>query len=399
MNQYSEEELIDFLINSKDFLEILAVYYINIKQLKEHTIVIFDNEMAKSINKNPPLNITKKLKTANVVSIFNSTFCILNESICYNMVKGIHADFKYKYCFNLDINMMNTLVDFHNNTAENKTSNSIISDLELLSNDTTCYPYMIENANKLNDRDLENHVINTLLIYNKFKRSTIHTFSIEYPNIEQDYQDTKSIIDMMKSFTSNEFSIILSFQKYIYALLLKVTIISLYRKYGIKRKLLEFTEFINNDLGLVLEREIVICYWFLKDKNDDRIKKFFKRIQPNAKNLIKTIQGMAWDLFHLRFCIDMGIANDINNGFFCMHYLVTYDNGLADLANAYPVKYIICKKDELVPKVVYAKCLDDIISEIDIIQNFQDNKKKRMETYKNTTIDKLIEQLEKELIE
>lgn len=81
MNQYSEEELIDFLINSKDFLEILAVYYINIKQLKEHTIVIFDNEMAKSINKNPPLNITKKLKTANVVSIFNSTFCILNESI------------------------------------------------------------------------------------------------------------------------------------------------------------------------------------------------------------------------------------------------------------------------------------------------------------------------------
>lgn len=150
-----------------------------------------------------------------------------------------------------------------------------------------------------------------MLIFNKFKHSSLHTFSLEYPNTEQDYQDTKETIDFMKEFSNNrtEFDTLLKSQKIIYALLLKAAIISFRSKNGIRRKVTELMDFINNELGIFLERETVFCYWFLKNRNDDRIRKFFRGVQLNSEKIIKTIQGMSWDLFHLRICFSILFDN------------------------------------------------------------------------------------------
>lgn len=113
--------------------------------------------------------------------------------------------------------------------------------------------------------------------------------------------------------------------------------------------------------------------------------------------MIKTLQGMTWDLFHLRFCTEIGIANDIENGTICMHYLVTQDNGLADLANAHPIKFFIFKKGDIAPKIVYAEPIYDAITEVDISNILFDNAETRNETYHNVDIDCLIKDLEKEL--
>lgn len=397
-DQFTENDLIEMVINSRSFLEIFSIYYKTISQMKDYTIIIFDNQITESVNRRPPLDLTMKLKEVKIVSIFKSSFCILNKAMCYKMLENRNAIFEYKNCFNLDVNMMNVLTDFHNGSKDEKT-NSIISDINLFSNDITCYPYLIENAGKMDDSYVEECVIRTLLIFNKFKHSTFHTFSADFLNTEQDYQDTKESIETMRKFANSNtrLNAFLALQKSIYALLLKTAILSFTKNKGLKTKITELMEFINNDLGVFFERETVVCYWFMKDRNDERIKKFFRGIQPNAKNIIKTIQGMSWDLFHLRFCTEVGMANDIENGTICIHYLITQDNGLADLANAHPIKFIIHKKGDIVPKVIFAEPIYDIITEIDIQRILFDNIRVRNNTYKNVNIKRLITKLEDEL--
>lgn len=398
MSCYSEQELITLLINSRDFLDLISIYHQNMIQLKEYTILVFDDQRAISVNKKPPLDITNKFRGVSIVSIFKSSFCILNEAICQKMSRKERADFEYKYCIDLDVNMMNTLVDFHNHAGETVEPNSVVSELDLINRDVTCYPYIIENANKLENADLEKHVIDTLLIFNKFKHSNLHTFTSEYLSTKTDYRDTKGTIDIMKKLAGGEAELLTKAQKYIYALLLKSIIISFVSKRSIKLKMLELMEFVNHNLGLFMEREIVICYWFLKNRNDERINKFFKCVQPNAKSLVEKIQGMSWDLFHLRFCCEIMTSKDIDNNLICLHYLATHDNGLADLANAHSIKYIIHKRGDITPKTVYAEPICDIISEIDVLQDLQNNAVKRGETYKTKNIDDLICELEKSLL-
>lgn len=154
MSQYSDNNLIQRLINCNNFLEIIKLYSENITILKNYTILIFDDPMTNSINKKPPVDLTKKLKAVTVASIFKSSFCMLNETMCYKMLSNKNAEFEYKNCFDLDINMMNELVDFHNNT-KNIESDSIVKDLNLFCNDVTCFPYIIENASKLNDKNVQ----------------------------------------------------------------------------------------------------------------------------------------------------------------------------------------------------------------------------------------------------
>lgn len=398
MSSFTEEELINLLINSQDFLELMAVYYMNIEQLRKYTIIAFDNQMTETINPTPPLDLTQKIKSASIVSIFKSSFCVLNEEISNKLLKGIKADFEYIYCLDLDLNMMNILVNYHNEPGKNTDLDSILSDLNSFNNDVSCTPYLVENALKINNIELKTHVVETMLIFNKYKRSTLSTFSPDYPNTEQDYQDTKKALDMMKQFASTENDIIFAAQKYIYALLLKTTLISFCNNHGIAQKILELVEFINNESGLFLERETVICYWFLKNRNDKNIAKFFKGIQLNAKDIIKTIQGMSWDLFHLRFCIEMGMATDLRENQLCLHYLITQDHGLADLTNAHPIKYMLFKQGDIAPKIIFAEPIYETITEIDIIQNLQKNSNIRNETYNTKSIDVLIKHLEQDII-
>lgn len=260
---------------------------------------------------------------------------------------------------------------------------------------------MIENAAKISDVRIEEYAIRTLLIFNKFMRSDLHSFSSERPSLNKDFENAKETIDLMKKMPEKDsgFYPFLEMQKSIYALLLKTAILSFQKNLGVRHSLSVLMDFINMDLGLCLERETVLCCLFLRDRNNSKVSKFFRGIQRNSKKIVNTIRGMAWDLFHLRFCIEFGMANDINQGSICLHYFITRDNGLADLADAYPLKLLIYKKGGILPKVVFDKSILEIeIPEIDILMNLFDNQKIRSATCQNRDVDKLIEILENELL-
>lgn len=371
---YKIGELLEFISDVDDFIELMAIYHANFETLKDYTILVFDDNITKTINEKPPLDITNKLKELKVVSTFNESVCVLNNEIYCNLINNIKVDFGYKYCFNLDVNLMNVLVDFHN--GKNKLdSMKKICDLNLFYNDTTCYPYIIENASKLSNSKTEKCVIDTLLIFNKFKNSSLRTFSTDYPFMEENYQDTKKMIDIMMNM-QNEDVIFVKLQKNIYALLLKTAIVSFNRKFSVERKLIEIANFIQ-DLGILLERELVFCYWFLKNRNDVRIKNFFKYIHDNVKDIKEKINGMSWDLFHLRYSIEIMMAKDINNNSLCLNYIVTQDKGLSDLANAHPIKFFIHKKGGTIPHIIPKNCIQDVIEESDVLKIISNTEKRK----------------------
>lgn len=395
---YSESELVKMIINSDNFLEIIATFWKNIDILRDYTFLVFDNKMARSINKHPPADMSKKVKKVNLVSTFSENVCVINETLCREMAYTGHADFSYKYCYDLDINLMNVLVDYHQGKSP---SDDTLSDLHLLSNDITCFPYMIENAAKLEDVHTEKCVVDTLLVYNKFKRSVaLNSFGSEYPYVNEDYLNVKDSIDLMNRMNCDTLDHIW-WQKYIYALLLKTALVSFEKGKTAQHHIQTLLSFVNNELGVVFERELFLCCLFLKNRNDTRIKKFYRGVQCSSTNLLKTIKSMAWDLFHLRFCVDFGMAYDTNENprNFCIHYFATCDNGLANVATAYPLKYLIYKKGQLRLQTLFDQSKFDEFTDMNIVETLYKQEHVRELVRKKTNVDFLITEMEKEILQ
>ena len=84
----------------------------------------------------------------------------------------------------------------------------------------------------------------------------------------------------------------------IYCFLLKVYIIEFGSKKSSRKKLIELVDFINTNLGIYLESGLLLAYWYF-NKSYNCVLDFFQKIQPGAKDKLKKVEGMAWDLFHL----------------------------------------------------------------------------------------------------
>ena len=182
-------------------------------------------------------------------------------------------------------------------------------------------------------------------------------------------------------------------------ILLKVAIIEFkYPKKGLKYKIKLLLEFINKQLGCIMEREIAICYLFLA--RDTRVKKFFKKIKSNCPDILKYIDGMAWDLNHLRY-LEYAMAsfkNKNKNSMYELCSIITFDYGLQEVLEAYPIKRCAIYKDIFLP--VFETPLYNLIKEIENLQDYMYSTKEiRMNTFKNIDYKILIYELERELME
>lgn len=179
-------------------------------------------------------------------------------------------------------------------------------------------------------------------------------------------------------------------------MLLETIIIEFSSKSSLEKKLISLFDFINNKLGAYLEREIAVCYGYLKKVHDIR-DVFFKNAQKNSHKLLANLRGMAWDLTHIRMleyltAVDISMMNSL---FF--HYLVSFDKGLRIVLKYYPVDRILFYKTTTYVKFKYP--IYDFIKEIDIKSNLSENIESRRALLTNINLDKLIETLEQQLLD
>jgi hypothetical protein len=268
--------------------------------------------------------------------------------------------------------------------------------------DFTPLPFIFENSKKIGINYSLEDAYRGLVVYAKlldFDYDMILNFPSCIPADSVEHLvRADSLIHNAKQFAESEiFDEYFRIQKIIQIMLMKITIIKFRSTGSIKNDFIEFMSFINERIGFVLEKEIAICYHFLR--NDQNVSRFFKKIQKNNHNIIKNLLGMAWDLVHIRFiqinmCLNSDAIYPVE-----FHSLITFDYGLQDVLKIHPVKSLFYYEGRPLPIVQYKTPLKDIITEINYIDLYADGSKKRSQIRANMgyDYDEIIKDLSMEL--
>ncbi|OLQ24575.1 hypothetical protein AJQ09_02130 [Listeria seeligeri] len=269
--------------------------------------------------------------------------------------------------------------------------------------DFTCYPYMYENCTKLDDSNILEGVRSSLKAFFTFKEfNNVEEFDNyfyneqvkEYPqNICKESEDFIQMMFQKKNEIDNKQELL--FQKPIQALILQSAIIKFSSNKGIKFKIEQLFDFFVNQLGRFFERELAVCYLYLK--NDRRTTRFFGKIQKNSKNILNVIEGMSWDLYHIRQLEELMTRSEYEKADFEMHSLATFDNGLKEMLTIYPVKSISFFESQR--NVVFVYDFPNFIEEVDFHQYWSKRSpKKRNTIFEKTDWNYFVKSKERELL-
>ena len=141
---------------------------------------------------------------------------------------------------------------------------------------------------------------------------------------------------------------------------MKVYILQFEKKTTADQKMNSLIDFVNLEFGFFLEFEFILAYLYFQ-KTEPCINGFFQKIQIGTKDPLKKIEGMAWDLFHIRYLpmqvFELSESKHID---FIIKSILTKDKYLKDVINFNPIKRIIKTEDNI--NVSYQKRLSDFYS-------------------------------------
>ena len=183
-------------------------------------------------------------------------------------------------------------------------------------------------------------------------------------------------------------------QKALYVLLLKTVCIEFTNKKSPKNKVMMLFDFVNEQLGFIADRELEVCYYYFN--HDEKTKKFFKKVNKNSKNLLHTINGMAWDLIHIRFIEQQFALRPTDEVRFAIHVLLTYDGGLKDILQINPIEQIVFYKEIPIPKLKHF-WIDNIPGAKEKLLS-EENSRRRHQTFVEVDVNELTRILETELL-
>jgi len=126
--------------------------------------------------------------------------------------------------------------------------------------------------------------------------------------------------------------------QFVYACLLKMVMLKLCnRQLSIDKCIGEFTQFCHDVLATIAGRELVLARWLLSTK---KLQKFFHKLE---RKQIDTLRNMAWDLLHVRQMEKrFSLTLDSRASFF-FSSLLTFDKGLSEVIDLYPLRAMACR--------------------------------------------------------
>ncbi|ENO0518919.1 hypothetical protein ACAC16_004239 [Escherichia albertii] len=109
------------------------------------------------------------------------------------------------------------------------------------------------------------------------------------------------------------------------------------KKESLENKLLELLHFSHYDMKTFCFRELLIAKRYFEE--GDRFP-FFNKIKINGRNLLTVANGMAWDLFHIRYLEKVLAVNGENNARYFFPAILTFDKRFIDLLKMNSLKSI-----------------------------------------------------------
>lgn len=287
-------------------------------------------------------------------------FYAFNEKIMADPVKAS----RYKYAVDiglaLDTQIVSYLakvfVDYGKVEIYSKYS-EIIEYLLTPELNCNCFLYLIENAvkvSKINERCVHDTIKSFLLFSNFNVKRYLYENRCEYNKSEEEIEAKTDEIykKVISGEVAREFHEIVDLQSYIYIILLKTAIIELGNsKTDQHKKMKELVDYLKCVSGIFLSRELEVCYYFFG--HDKRVQRFFKKIQKNSKDIVKTIIGMSWDLTHIRLIERVYACRTVENVDFSICCGMTSDKGLQEIMQINPIKQLVIENNRVIPDFSY----------------------------------------------
>lgn len=199
--------------------------------------------------------------------------------------------------------------------------------------------FIIENL--LDSMKPDNHrPFNTIRALKRFDHLEYESgsFDILNPKFAEDRETSglRAIEALYAFHSSNEIQGFLNRRKVLYLVLLKAILLREQKDLDLNDRLRLLIEFSLDALGAFAKTEIYFAWKLLKHGKDFR---FFDSISQLSEKSLHKINGMAWDLFAIRY--QESLASKSNHGDFYIPFFASFDNRFVELAQACPIRAVI----------------------------------------------------------
>lgn len=382
-------------------LEHMACYQYYYDDLKECTFIVFSENEGSKLPDKLCTNYNNKFAIINLGCA--NRYYAVNEEIYKEMIMTGKSDYYIDLCVELDTQAVSYLKDIFNekNLITDYTRiEELIQYLQLPEVNYSCIPYLVENAAKKDRIDLiecyknmKSYMLFKSINYPKLLKNGICEYNRSLIDIQIEADSLYN--DMLSEQFFEYYKDYIEMQKSIYVLLIKAICIEFSNsKRSEKNKVLDLLDFINRKLGFVAERELEICYFYFA--HHEKAKKFFKRVQKNSPVILDTVNGMAWDLVHIRLIEKEFMTKLREDVRYAIHMFLTFDNGLKEILQINPVEKIALYNGAAIPKLKN-QWIDMIPGALEKIYK-KENMVLRNKTFETRNVEMLRSELEEELI-
>lgn len=394
------KEAINEMFLCKNLMEHMGCFQHFYEELKDCTFVVFSEDEGTELPEALHSNYDNDFAIINIGS--TNRYYAVNSTIYEEMLRTGRSDYYIDVCVELDtqaVSYLKNIFEEYNKIPDYDKIRKMIEYLQLPEVNYCCVPYLVENAAKKDDINVIDCYknIKSFMLFKSFDFSVFEEKGeCAYVRQEEDIQiDVDGLYnDMLSEKFYQAYENLFRMQKALYVLLLKTVCIEFTNRKSEKNKVMELFDFVNEQLGFIAERELEVCYYYFN--HHEKTKKFFKKVQKNSKDLLHTINGMAWDLIHIRLIEQQFTLKPTDEVRFAIHVLLTYDDGLKEILQINPIEQIVFYKDIPIPKLKHF-WIDNIPGAKEKLLS-EENRRRRHQAFVEKDVNELTRTLEAELL-
>lgn len=394
------KEAINEMFLCKNLMEHMGCFQHFYEELKDCTFVVFSEDEGTELPEALHSNYDNDFAIINIGS--TNRYYAVNSTIYEEMLRTGRSDYYIDVCVELDtqaVSYLKNIFEEYNKIPDYDKIRKMIEYLQLPEVNYCCVPYLVENAAKKDDINVIDCYknIKSFMLFKSFDFSVFEEKGeCAYVRQEEDIQiDVDGLYnDMLSEKFYQAYENLFRMQKALYVLLLKTVCIEFTNRKSAKNKVMELFDFVNEQFGFIAERELEVCYYYFN--HHEKTKKFFKKVQKNSKDLLHTINGMAWDLIHIRLIEQQFTLKPTDEVRFAIHVLLTYDDGLKEILQINPIEQIVFYKDIPIPKLKHF-WIDNIPGAKEKLLS-EENRRRRHQAFVEKDVNELTRTLEAELL-
>ena len=207
-------------------------------------------------------------------------------------------------------------------------------------------PYLLENSRSIlyGSNNERQHIFESLVAYELLR--SIDKARLNKGELQSYLSEAERALKAQELLSEIAFSHsregfqdeLLRKRRIMYCLLLKMVEIQFRRKQSsIDDKIMEFLRFLDTKVAIMFVREALLAVRYFHNGQ----KGFFKNIQKKSPKLLRNLQNMSWDLWHIRQCEEGFSVEPDKPARYYFPAFLTFDKNLAELFALCPMKLCV----------------------------------------------------------